>query len=95
MTTVGSAAPDPEADVFVASFDVRLKNLHARSLRRPFSGYRWNVFLGGELIDHFDLRADAITLARCVALKSGRPAWISDDGHSFVPLQSARGKSPQ
>lgn len=77
---------DRDRDVFVASFDVAIKFTYGRKLRALRSDL-WNVFLGVELIDHFDDRQDAVALARKVSTKSGRPAWISTDGITFEKIE--------
>ena len=82
MTVPANAVVDRDRDVLVASFDVTMKFAHGRK-RRVERGDLWNVFLGPELIDHFEDRDDAIELARKVSAKSGRPAWISTDGVTF------------
>jgi hypothetical protein len=85
VTSTDNSVVDRDRDVLVASFDVRVKIAHGRK-RRIERGELWHVFLGSELIDHFEDRDDAIELARRVAVRSGRPAWISLDGIAFDSL---------
>jgi hypothetical protein len=85
VTDSTNAAPDRERDVFVTSFDMNLKFANGRK-PRAHPGALWNVFLGSELIDHFEEIGGAIDLARRVSTKSGRPVWRSSDGVTFEPL---------
>lgn len=85
MTVPNDTVVDRERDVLVASFDLTIKVAHGRKPRSARGGLS-NVFLGVELIDHFENRDDAIALARRVSAKSRRPAWISVDGVTFDKL---------
>lgn len=80
-----TAAADPDRDVLVTPFDVRLKFVKGRRTR-SIRGAAWNVFLGRELIEHFEDIDDAIELARKVAMRSGRPSWMTADGNSFETI---------
>ena len=73
---------DRERDVFVTSLGAMIKIAHGRRMRSE-RGAPWNVFDGSELIEHYDAFEDAVDLARKVAAKSGRPAWMSSDGVTF------------
>lgn len=86
MTEPVRVAVDPERDVFVAPFDVRLNYVHGRR-RRLIQGAFWNVFLGRELIEQFEDVDDALELARKVAMRSGRPTWMSADGTTFETIE--------
>ena len=46
----------------------------------------WNVFLGTELIEHFEDVNAAVHLARKVSTRTGRPAWLSRDGVTFETI---------
>ena len=85
VTEPAGAPVDPERDVFVAAFDVRLNYVHGRR-SRSIRGAFWNVFLGRELIEHFEDLDAAIELARKVAMKTGRPTWMSADGTTFEAI---------
>jgi hypothetical protein len=77
--------PDRERDVFVTSFDMKITFAHGR--RPRVRDDVWNVFLGRELIEHFDDVKDAVHLARKVSTRTGRPAWLSPDGVTFEPIK--------
>jgi hypothetical protein len=84
---VESPDVDRERDVVVAPFDLTMK--YARGRKRYLErDVLWYVFLGEELIEHFDDRAAAIGLARKVSAKTRRPAWISTDGLTFEAIDS-------
>ena len=85
MAEAANSSVDRDRDVFVTSFDVRINYVHGQR-SRAIRGDLWNVFLGRELIDHFEDFDDAVELARKVAMRSGRPAWRSADGVKFDPL---------
>ena len=86
MTDSINSEVDRARDVFVASVDLKIKFAYGRKTRAMRSDV-WNVFLGVELIDHFDDREDAVELARKVSIKSGRPAWVTTDGVTFDMLE--------
>jgi hypothetical protein len=69
----------------VTPFDLTVRYAHGKRGRVSLDG-QWNVFLGSELIDHFEDRDDAIELARKVAARSRRPIWSSSDGVTFEPV---------
>ena len=77
---------DRDRDVFVTSFDLTITFAHGRKARTSWDA-PWNVFLGRELIDHFEDLDDAVGLARKVSTKSGRPAWLSSDGLTFEAVK--------
>jgi len=84
---VPDAAPpsaDRERDVFVTSFDMKITFAHGR--RPRVRDDVWNVFLGRELIEHFEDVKDAVHLARKVSTRTGRPAWLSPDGVTFETI---------
>jgi len=72
---------DRERDVFVTSFNMKITFVHGR--RPRVRDDVWNVFLGTELIEHFDDVKNAVHLARKVSTRTGRPAWLSPDGVTF------------
>jgi len=76
---------DRDRDVLVVSFNIKMQFAHRRKPRVERGGL-WNVFLGPELIDHFENLDNAIALARKLVTKSGRQAWISTDGVTFETI---------
>jgi hypothetical protein len=79
------ASADRERDVFVTSFDMKITFAHGR--RPRVRDDVWNVFLGTELIEHFEDVNDAVYLARKVSTRTGRPAWLSPDGVTFETIK--------
>ena len=80
---------DRDRDVFVTSFDVRISYVHGRR-SRSFRGEFWHVFVGRELIEQFEDLEEAIDLARKVATRTGRPAWLSADDLTFEAVPRAK-----
>ena len=82
MPDSASPVADRDRDVFVTSFEATFKFVHGRRTRSA-RGALWSVFLGSELIEHYEDPEDAIELARKISAKSDRPAWISRDAVTF------------
>ena len=76
---------DRDHDVFVTSFDMKITFAHGRRPRASRDDL-WNVFLGAELIEHFEDVDEAVHLARKVSTKTGRRAWLSRDGVTFETI---------
>lgn len=76
---------DRERDVFVTSFDMKIAFAHGRR-PRVIRDDVWNVFLGTELIEHFEDVEHALRLARKVSARANRPAWLSRDGATFESI---------
>ena len=85
MPDASNSEVDRDLDVFVTSLAAMIKIAQCRRARSE-RGAPWNVFVGAELIEHYDDSEDAIDLARKVAAKCGRAAWISSDGVTFESI---------
>jgi hypothetical protein len=72
--------PDPGRDVMV--YQVAMIDAPGGG---PL-GDRWTVWLGTESEGSFDTEAEAIRVARQLAITEGRPAWLMPEGGRAIRL---------